>query len=274
MTSFGLPRLGGLELVELPLLATTLGAARATPVIWLLAPLGGARLPAPVRVGFAFLLAALAAPILVGSVAAAGLTQLPALGLSMLLTREIAIGLCLGFVASAAFRAAEIAGRLVDTLRGAGLAEVFVPTSEERASPLGALYVLLATLVFLQIGGVQRVIEALLASYEAVPLAGPADAGSARRVALVVLEASARLLASGIALAAPPIVAIWLTDLALGLVARAAPQIPVYFLGLPLKGLLGIALVLLGLGALWSALAADFGIWLRLVREVVAALGR
>jgi type III secretory pathway component EscT len=273
MTPLGFPRLGGWELIELPLLATVLGAARSTPVIWLMAPLGGPRLPAAVRVGFAFLLAAVAAPVLIGAVDAARLTRMPALGMSLLLAREIAIGLCLGFVASAGFRAAEIAGRLVDTLRGASIAEVLVPTSEERASPLGALYVLLATLVFLQIGGVQRTVEALLSSYAAVPLAGGLDAGSARRAALVVVEASARLIASGLALAAPPIVAIWLTDLALGLVARAAPQIPVYFVGLPLKGLLAIALVLVGLGALQSAFAADSGIWLRLLGQAVSALG-
>src|SRR5438128_2340391 len=134
------------------LVAGTLGAARVTPVIWLVAPLGGQRLPASVRVGFAVLLAALASP------------------------------------------------------------------------PLRA----------------------------ATGAAAPA-----RRAALVVAAASARLIASGLALAAPVVVAIWLTDLALGLVARAAPQVPVYFLGLPLKGLLAIGIILLGLGALASALAGD-----------------
>ena len=53
-----------------------------------------------------------------------------------------------------------------------------------------------------------------------------------------------KLIASGLALAAPVVVALWLTDLALGLIARAAPQVPVYFVGLPLKGLLAIGVVL------------------------------
>ena len=83
--------------------------------------------------------------------------------------------------------------------------------------------------------------------------------------------ASARLIASGVALAAPVIVALWLTDLALGLVARAAPQVPVYFIGLPLKGLLAIGLVLVGLGTLEAALAGDLGAWLRLVGRTAAA---
>jgi flagellar biosynthetic protein FliR len=146
-----------------------------------------------------------------------------------------------------------------------------VPTAEERTSPLGALYLLAATVVFLRIGGVPRLLEGLLGSYQALPIGGGLGAAPARRAALVVAAASARLIASGLALAAPVVVAVWLTDLALGLVARAAPQVPVYFLGLPLKGLLTIGVVLVGLGALASALAGDLAVWLRLYRDTVAS---
>jgi type III secretory pathway component EscT len=137
-------------------LAIALGAARATPIVWMVAPLGGPRLPAPARVGLALLLAALASPILVASTGAAALGRASAPALALLFAREVLVGLCLGFVADAAFRAAEIAGRLSDTLRGANVAEILVPTAEERSSPLGVLYLLLATVVFLQIGGVPR----------------------------------------------------------------------------------------------------------------------
>ena len=94
------------------------------------------------------------------------------------------IGVCLGLVASAAFRAAEVAGRLGDTLRGANVAEILVPTAEERASPLGVLYLLLATIVFLQIGGVPRLVEALLSSYRTLPVGGGLGEPAARRAAL------------------------------------------------------------------------------------------
>ena len=248
-----------------------LGAARATPIVWMVAPLGGPRLPAPARVGLALLLAALAAPILSASAGAAALGQASAPTLALLFAREVLIGLCLGFVADAAFRAAEIAGRLSDTLRGANVAEILVPTAEERSSPLGVLYLLLATIVFLQIGGVPRLCEALLDSYRVLPVGGGLDAGSARQAAAIVTAASARLIASGVALAAPVIVALWLTDLALGLVARAAPQVPVYFIGLPLKGLMAIGLVLVSLGVLEGVLAGDFAAWLRLVGRTTAS---
>jgi flagellar biosynthetic protein FliR len=114
---------------------------------------------------------------------------------------------------------------------------------------------------------VPRVLEALLASYDAVPLAGALTAAHLRAGALVVVAASARLLESALGLAAPVIVALWLADLALGMVARVAPQVPVYFVGLPVKGLLAVGVVLVGLGALDHALLSDAGGWLELGRR-------
>jgi type III secretory pathway component EscT len=187
------------------------------------------------------------------------------------LARELVVGFGLGLVVSFAFRAAETAGRLADVLRGASLAEVLVPTSEERASPLGALYGLLAALVFVELGGVPRVLEALFASYRAVPLGGGLPPATLRAAASVVVVASARLLEASVALAAPVVVALWLTDLALGMVARVAPQVPVYFVGLPAKGLLAVGVVLLGLGALDHALAGELPGWLELGRRWLAA---
>jgi flagellar biosynthetic protein FliR len=253
------------------LVAGTLGAARLAPVIWLVAPVGGPRLPAPARVGFAVLLAAVASPLLLAGGDAAALAQASALRLALAMAREVAVGLCLGLVASAVFRAAELAGRLADTLRGANIAEVLVPTAEERSSPFGALYLLVATMVFFRIGGVPRLVEGLLGSYQVLPVGGGLGAGPARHAAQLVALASARLIASGVALAAPVVVAVWLTDLGLGLVARAAPQVPVYFLGLPLKGLLSVGIILLGLGALVAALAGGMAGWIRLLRDTIAS---
>ena len=256
-------------------IATALAAARVLPVLWLVAPMGGPRLPAP---GARRLRAAAGAGRRRPRWSRGGGERAGAScrcwRFTLLLAREIVVGLCLGLVASAAFRAAEVAGRLGDTLRGANVAEILVPTAEERASPLGVLYLLLATIVFLQIGGVPRLVEALLSSYRTLPIAGGLGEPAARHAALVVVAASAKLIASGLALAAPVVVALWLTDLALGLIARAAPSVPVYFLGLPLKGLLAIGVVLLGLGLLQNAFAGGFVSWFKLLAAAVAALKR
>ena len=87
----------------------------------------------------------------------------------------------------------------------------------------------------------------------------------------MVVASARQLLEVALALAAPVVVALWLTDLALGMIARVAPQVPVYFVGLPAKGLLAVGVVLLGLGAVDHALAADVPSWMELVRRWLAA---
>lgn len=251
-------------------LAVALGAARTVPVTWLVPALGGPRLPAMARLAFGLMLAALAAPALAPAAAEAGLGHAGAGLLLLVLVRQVVIGFGLGLIMSFAFRAAEIAGHLVDVLRGASMAEVLVPTSEERSSPLGALYGLLATLVFLELGGVPRLCDALVASYRAAPLVGSLAAPTLRAGAWVVVASSARLIEAALALAAPVVVALWLTDLALAMIARVAPQVPVYFVGLPAKGLLAIGVVLLGLGPLDRALTAQLPGWLDLARHWLA----
>ena len=69
------------------------------------------------------------------------------------------------------------------------------------------------------------------------------------------------LLESTLALAAPAIVALLLADLVLGAIARMAPQIPVYFVGMPLKALAGVGIVLVGLGGIDGALSGAFRGW-------------
>jgi flagellar biosynthetic protein FliR len=77
-------------------------------------------------------------------------------------------------------------------------------------------------------------------------------------MAMAAIAASAKLIESAVGLCAPVIVAMLLADLVLGIVGRAVPQIPVYFVGMPLKALLGVGAILLGLASLDAALQGGF----------------
>jgi type III secretion protein SpaR/YscT/HrcT len=243
-----------------------LGAARALPIAWLIPAFGGPHLPAQVRLGLGLALSALCLPQVIAMLppGTGGLLWV------LLLAREVAVGLTVGFVAASLFRAAEAAGRLVDTLRGANLAEVLSPAAEGRSSPLGDISLLLAVVIFLELGGIGHVARALGRSYEAVPLTLAAPAAGLGGVAHLVILSSARLIEGAVGLAAPALVALLLADLVLGGIARFAPQIPVYFVGMPLKALAGVAVVLLGLGAFEAALTGGFRGWAVLVARAFA----
>lgn len=258
--------IAGGDMVQGLALALALGAARSVPIVLLVPGFGGRALPLSLRVAIGLLLASFSLPHLTSGAVA---TALRAPGLAawiLLAAREGLVGVTVGLVVSFFFRAAEAAGGLIDVLRGASFAEVIAPDSGTRSSPTGALYLLLATVVFLELGGIGRLAVALARSYEALPLAGgpAAPAAGLESQLQLVVTASARLLESAVGLAAPVIVALLLADVALGVVGRVTPALPVYFAAMPLKGILSIGVVLLGLSALDAALVAGWPAWMAL----------
>lgn len=261
------------------LVALGLGAARAIPIAWLVPAFGGRSLPVAARLGVGMLLAVLGWPYLMPAAAAPALAQLGVVGWALLTARELLIGASVGWVVAFAFLAAQAAGGLADGARGAAFADAPSPLSGASGSPLGTLYWLLAALIFLELGGLGRMASALARSYQAVPIgagavatagASSARAGMSAALELIVI-ASARLIESAVGLAAPVIVALLLTDLALAAVARLTPAVPIHFTAMPLRALLGVGVVLLGLGALEAALVAGLPGWLALAERGFAA---
>ena len=257
--------------------AVGLAAARTLPIAWLVPAFGGPRLAAPFRVGLGVLLALLCVPAVYPALASPeafgspGAPALGPLGWALMGARELLVGATVGFCASAMFAAAAAAGRIVDLARGTTVAELLSPTSGQRTSPTAELYVLLAMLVFFELGGLRVLATALGRSYEAVPIIpGAATLAGLRPATMLVIACVAKLLESAVGLAAPVLVAMWLGDAALGVLARVAPQLPIGFAALPAKALLGLGLVLLGLGAVDTALAAGLPGWAALWQRAFA----
>lgn len=239
--------------IERTLAVFALGASRTLPLSWMVPIFGGPTLPVPLRLGLGLGLGLLCFPLI-------ALQPLPhdAVAWTLLLFREVIVGLVMGLVIACLFRAVESAGRLTDVLRGANLAEVISPLSDERSTPLGNLFLFLAVVVFMEMGGAGYLASALARSYEAMPLGAGNQSQQAQQAALLVMIASAKLIESAVALAAPVLVALLLADLVLGALGRAAPSLPLFFVGMPAKALLGVGMVLLGLGTLDGALTAGF----------------
>ena len=242
-----------------------LGAARILP-IFLIAPFFGGRLvPSMVKVGVAVTFVTLLWPTL--DLATPELGALGPATVAALFLKEVALGVVLGFLVSMPFWAAEGAGRLADTARGANLAEVLVPQTGAQTSPLGDVALQLAVVLFFATGGHLLFLRALAESYQAVPLVGFPRAAALQGVGGVAVEATSRLILATLGLAAPVLAALFLADLSLGLVNRVAPQLQVYFLGMPPKALLGLVVFLLALTAMLAALRGHFA-------DALEAVGR
>ncbi len=178
--------------------------------------------------------------------------------LAVLALRETLVGSVFALLSSLPFFAVDWAGRLTDTWRGASLAEVIAPHSGERTSPMGDLYLLGGIAFFVAIGGHRLAIAAFAEGLSAVPPGTVDLAGGIPEAALSTMRLAASALAFAAAVAAPAAVAIVLVEVSLGLVARAAPQIPVFFAGMPLRAATGIAAALLAASVLVGELPLAF----------------
>jgi len=250
-----LERLGGEAVLWQTLTLYALVLARVAP-LGFLAPWIALR-DAPVLVRSATMLALTAA---LAPLAAASAHDLPGsvFPFGVAVVRELATGALFAVAAALPFWALDWAGHLIDTWRGASLAEVLAPPTGERTSPLGNLYLLLGVVIFLALGGHRLALEAFVEGLSSAPVGAPVAVHGLGQAVLGGARLTGDALAFAVALAAPAAAALVLVELALGLVARAAPQVPVFFAGMPLRAGVGLAAALLGLAILVGRLPGAF----------------
>jgi flagellar biosynthesis protein FliR len=210
---------------------------------------GGAAVSARVKVATATAFVIIVYPSLAAGLPPGG-GPLPfgALGFIALLAKEALVGFTLGFVTLLTFEGIQVAGRIIDFQRGAMLGEVFAPQVQSQVSALGQFNLQFAIVLFLAIGAHRVFISALLQSFELIPAIGfPKISIGWTPLAASLTQLSAGVMAIGVQLAAPAMIALLLTDIFFGLINRAAPQINVFFLGLPVKMIVGLLVVLASL---------------------------
>ena len=231
-----------------------LGAARALPLAWSIPVFGGPALPVRLRVVLGLGLAALCYPVLAASSPPTGVVAWV-----LLAGREALVGVVMGLVCAGMFRAAEGAGALLDELHGTHGSLATAPGDTGAMSSWRGLLLLLACVIFLEIGGIAHLATALTRSYEAIPLDQPVRLHTATQsAARLAVVASSKLIEASIGLAAPALVALLLADIVLGALDRAVPRIALHFASRPLKALVVVGVVLLGLGGMDLAMQAGF----------------
>jgi flagellar biosynthetic protein FliR len=183
--------------------------------------------------------------------------------------REIAIGLFLGFLSRCFFFAVSVAGEIISMSMGLASAQIFNPALGAQSNIIEQLQVILATLVFLAIKGHHMLLTGLAKSFEIIPL-GP----MALKVAGLGVAASygQDILLMGLQIAAPVIVAILLTNMAMGIIGRAVPQINVLVTSIPVTITVGFAVMFLSLPFLVFEMGHLSNVMVEKVFDVMKAL--
>ncbi len=155
---------------------------------------------------------------------------------------EIAVGYTIGFVAFMVLSGIQLAGQLMDMQLGFGIVNVVDPQSGNQIPLMGNLTQTLALLMYLAINGHHYLLQGLVDSYHFIPVLGfhiSEDLISQ----LTVLGAAMFVIA--VKIAAPIVIAVLTSDIAMGFINRTVPQMNVFVVGLPLKIMVGVVALLI-----------------------------
>lgn len=224
------------------------------------APVFGNRLiPARVRMGVALMLTGVIAPVippvpLIDPVSAPGL---------LLAIQQVLIGAALGFALRLVFAVLEIGGQLIAQMMGLGFAVLVDPQNGIDVPVVSRLYLILATLVFLNLNGHLAVVEVLSDSFVTLPVASQ---GLGQRGLWALVIHAGWVFSSAVRMALPAIIALFIVNLAFGVMARAAPQLNIFAVGFPLTLIFGFFVMLLTLPSTLTQFESFFDFSIAAVR--------
>jgi flagellar biosynthetic protein FliR len=189
--------------------------------------------PAQIRAAFALVVAYVLAPSLpLGAIPNGfGLSNITGLAAG-----EILSGVLLGFAASCVFAGMQFAGQIISFQLGFSLINQIDPQTNVEAPVFSFIHNYVGLLFFILINGHHWFLLAISDSFGPLPIGGFTIHGS---VVAWLLELSAQILVIGLRIAGPVIVVTTIADIVMGILGRAAPQIQILIVGMPLKILVG-----------------------------------
>jgi flagellar biosynthetic protein FliR len=216
-------------------------AALAWPFVRILALLATAPIlhdrtvPARLKIGLAFAITVLVAPTLPASPVGIGSP-----GALAALAQQLAVGAALGFAMRVVFAAVEVAGEQIGLQMGLSFGGFIDPQSGAQSPLLGSFLGLVAAFLYLSLDGHLHLVAVLVESFSVWPVAPqPSPALDPLRLAAWGGE----VFRLGLHLALPVLATLLLVNLALGVLARSAPQLNIFAVGFPATLLAGFALV-------------------------------
>lgn len=202
---------------------------RTSILLFLLPFFGGKGLPQLARIALCLVLSIAIWPVLHFP---GNLLPGSVLGLLFMIFGELSLGLVMGMVVRFVFAGIQTAGQLLGFQMGFAMMSVVDPMSGSSVTLTAQFLYLLSLLIFLSLNGHLYLLSALFLSFKLVP---PGQVFVSSHLGTKIMALSGQIFVLALKIAAPVVVSVFLVDLALGIVARVAPQINVLFVGFPIK---------------------------------------
>jgi flagellar biosynthesis protein FliR len=202
------------------------------------APIFGApQVPVQLRLIIALAIGVPSAGLSAMSLPADGIVSIAGL---LMIVSEVLIGLAMGFAVQTGFAATLIAGEAISNTMGIGFAAMASPITGQSSPAIGQFLSMLATFLFLASNGHLMLVQTIAESY-AVFAPGQNWLSAAALLGLVKLGSS--MFAAGVAIALPVGFAMLLVQILMGMIARSAPALNLFSVGMPATLLAGVILL-------------------------------
>ena len=157
----------------------------------------------------------------------------------ILVAGEILAGLAIGFALQIGYSAAFVAGEVISNAMGLGFSSMMDPASGQSTPVVGTFLSVLATFLLLAMDGHLMLIGFIVKSYEAIP---PGAMMSNNAIySLVVFGGT--LFGVGLTIALPVGFALILIQIVMAMLARSAPSLNLFSVGLPAALICGLVLL-------------------------------
>ncbi|MPT49292.1 MAG: flagellar biosynthetic protein FliR [Sphingobium sp.] len=158
----------------------------------------------------------------------------------LLVLGEVLAGLAMGFALQIGYSASFVAGETIANVMGLGFASMMDPQSGQSTQVVGQFLSILATFMLLGMDGHLLLISYIIQSYQAMPPGGPMLSNDA--IYGLVMFGGA-LLGAGLTIALPVGFSLILIQLVMGMLARSAPALNIFSVGIPVALFAGLVLM-------------------------------
>jgi flagellar biosynthesis protein FliR len=226
------------------------------------APLfGNVSIPARVKIVLGGLLAMVIAPTVP---ALPAMDPMSLAGL-LILTQQLVIGAAMGFAMRVVFAAVEMAGEICGMTMGLGFASFFDPQSQGHSSAISQFLSLLLLMIYLATNLHLVLLSTLADSFQTMPIAAtPIGISGFHHIAAW----GGRIFSAGVQLSLPIVAALLVTNVALGILTRAAPQLNLFAIGFPVTIGVGFMMITLTLPYLGTPVGRLFQDAIDTIRQI------
>lgn len=240
---------------------------RVAPLLFFMPIIGSMSVPAQVKI-----LAAVSIAMILASTVPVDISSLPetTLGFAIFVLSEICFAGILAVFARMIFAAGQIAGQMVGIQMGMGMAGVMDPQSGTQVSMVGQFWYLIAILIFLSINGHHIFFKTLTESFNWVK---PGSLILSQASYEGMMQGVGHMFVLAIKIMAPASAAVFFSHVAMGIIAKTVPQIPILIVGMPLNIGVGLIFVGLSLAYFFPLMIRQFEMLGRLLPRLAMGLG-